>query len=214
MQTKLWLIRHGETHWNAGSRIQGSTDIPLNPTGLRQAQAVAGWMQPQEIQAVYSSGLQRAQQTATPLAISKGLSVDIHVNLAERNFGEFQGLTPDEIYRRFPEKYTSWQSREPDFCPQDGESLTDFYSRVRDAIQVIIARHAGETVAVVTHGGVLDIVYRIANQLSVQLARNWSIGNAAIHQARAIGDQIEILRWGIQDHLEGQSVRDELGGIS
>ncbi len=97
---------------------------------------------------------------------------------------------------------------------EHAESSRVLASRVRDAIQVIIARHAGETVAVVTHGGVLDIVYRIANQLSVQRARNWSIGNAAIHQARAMGDQIEILRWGIQDHLEGQSVRDELGGIS
>lgn len=214
MKTTIWLVRHGETDWNASRRLQGSTDIELNAVGRAQADLVAGWFGPVGLDAIYASPLARTVQTAMPLVTQRDLSLQLMPELAERHFGIFQGLTPEEVSQQFPEGHRRWQARDPDFCPQGGESLRDFAQRVQTGLQGLISRHLGHSIAVFSHGGVLDIVYRFAKQLDLQAVRDWPLPNAGIQQLLACTQFVEVLDWGITDHLNGPTSRDELRGIS
>src|SRR6516164_6011110 len=139
MNTQILFIRHGETDWNRIKRIQGHIDIPLD--------------------AIWSSDLLRAQQTAQPIAAALGLPVQLTKGLRERNYGAFQGHDSDEISERFPDEYAHWQTRDPGFAPPEGESQREFYHRVLHALEPILAMHPGGRIACVAHGGVLDCVY-------------------------------------------------------
>ncbi len=214
MKTTIWLVRHGETDWNASRRLQGSTDIELNSVGHAQADAVARRLGVIGFDAIYASPLARTIQTATPLVAQRGVSLQLIPDLAERHFGVFQGLTPEEVLQQYPEDHLRWQARDPDFCPQGGESLRDFSQRVRAALQTLVSQHLGQTVAVFSHGGVLDIIYRFAKQLDLQVSRDWPIPNAGIQQLSASAHGIDVLDWGITNHLNGPTSRDELRGIS
>ncbi len=212
--TRLWLIRHGETDWNAAQRIQGRTDIPLNAAGERQAECVAEFLSAQTIHAVYSSDLSRAIQTATPLSKKLGLEVRQVSAFAERDFGIFQGLTSDEIAKAHPADYDRWQSREPSFAPAGGESLLLFRARVEAALESLVQQHLGESVAVVTHGGFLDMVYRLGVGVPMQKARDWKIPNAGIQEMILTPAKIEVVRWALVAHLDSLAVRDEVRGFS
>lgn len=212
--TRLWLIRHGETDWNAVQRIQGRTDIPLNATGEQQAQCVAEYFSQHTIHAVYSSDLSRAIQTASPLANRLGIEVRQNAAFAERDFGIFQGLTSDEIAKAHPTDYDRWQSREPAFAPAGGESLSRFQARVEAAIKGLVQRHSGESIAVVTHGGFLDMVYRLGFDLPMERARDWKIPNAGIQEILLAPAKIEVLSWAVVAHLDSLAVRDEVRGFS
>jgi probable phosphoglycerate mutase len=212
--TRLWLIRHGETDWNAAQRIQGRTDISLNATGEQQAQCVAEYLSQHTIHAIYSSDLSRAIQTASPLANRLGIKVCQDAAFAERDFGIFQGLTADEIAKAYPTDYDRWQSREPAFAPAGGESLSLFQARVEAAIAGLVQQHSGDSVAVVTHGGFLDMVYRLGFGLPMEQARDWKIPNAGIQEAIASSTKIDILCWAMVAHLDPLAVRDEVRGFS
>jgi len=169
---RICLIRHGETDWNAERRLQGHLDVPLNETGLAQADAAARHLADERFAALYSSDLLRTRQTATPLERRLGRAMIREPRLRERHYGCFQGLTYDEAAQRYPQDYARHKAREPDFAlPGGGESLIEFHHRIAAALAEITARHGGERVAVVTHGGVLDIIHRFASGLP--LAKRW-----------------------------------------
>jgi len=210
----IWLVRHGETDWNASRRLQGSTDIELNALGQRQAESVAQHFRTIRFDAIYSSPLVRTAQTALPLARQQQLPLLQETALAERDFGVFQGLTPDDIAAAFPDDFRRWQAREPDFCPLHGESLRDFQTRVKGVLEKIARAHSNQTIAVFSHGGVLDIIYRLAKRLDLQVPRDWPIPNAGIQRLVGSPASFEIVEWGIIDHLRGPTARDELPGIS
>lgn len=212
--TTIWLVRHGETDWNTGSRVQGTTDIPLNAIGVAQAQLVAKRLATFSLDAIYSSPLSRAMQTAMPLADQLGASVHPVPGLAERDFGSFQGKTPDQVAIDDPLGYQRWQTRDPDFIPTGGESLAQFRDRVAKALDDVIQSRLGQTIAVFTHGGVLDMIYRLANDIALDAPRAWPIANAAIHHLIGAPGLVRINTWGILDHLGGQMGRDELRGIA
>ncbi len=214
LTTTIWLVRHGETDWNTGSRVQGTTDIPLNATGLAQARLVAQRLVTFSLDAIYSSPLSRAMQTATPLADQLQLSIQPVAGLAERDFGSFQGKTPDQVAQEDPEGYQRWQTRDPDFVPTGGESLVQFRDRVARALDDVVQARLGQTIAVFTHGGVLDMIYRIANDLDLHAPRAWPIANAAIHHLIGTPGLVRIETWGMLDHLGSQAGRDELRGIA
>ncbi len=212
--TTIWLVRHGETDWNTGSRVQGSTDIPLNPTGLTQARLVANRLVTFPLDAIYSSPLSRAMQTAMPLAEQLGFSVHAVAGLAERDFGNFQGKTPDQVAQEDPVGFQRWQTRDPNFIPAGGESLEQFRDRVAIALDELIHARLGQTIAVFTHGGVLDMIYRLAHDIALDAPRAWPIANAAIHHLIGAPGLVQINTWGILDHLGSQTGRDELRGIA
>jgi len=150
----IYCVRHGESVYNAEGRIQGQSDVPLSDLGLRQSQAIARALAELPIEAVYSSPLRRAMQTAEPLAACLGLVVQTDPRLMEINAGVFQHRLRAELPDLFPEAYSRWLSGEPDFVIPGGESRRDLMRRGREAFETI-ARSGHQHVVVVTHGGLL-----------------------------------------------------------
>ncbi len=150
----IYCVRHGESAYNAEGRIQGQSDVPLSELGLRQSEAVAEALAGLPIQAVYSSPLRRALQTAEPLAARLGRSVETDPRLMEIHAGVFQGRLRSELAELFPEAYARWLAGEPDFTIPGGESRRDLMRRGREVFEAI-AQSGHEQVAVVTHGGLL-----------------------------------------------------------
>lgn len=204
--TRILAIRHGETSWNADLRIQGHTDIDLNERGRQQARRLAGVLSAEPVQAVYASDLARARDTALAVASAQGLHVTQHAGLRERGFGSFEGRTFDEIGTLWPEQALAWRKRMPGFAPPGGESLLEFRERVLGAIAAIAARHVGEQIVCVAHGGVLDLLYRAATGLDLQAPRTWQLPNTAINRLLWTPDRdgggLSLVGWGDVRHLE------------
>jgi probable phosphoglycerate mutase len=201
--TRIFLLRHGQTAWNAEARIQGQLDIPLNVTGLWQAERLALALQGEGIQALYSSDLQRARQTAAPLAAATGLAVQQDAALRERGFGRFEGHTYADIEAQWPEDTLRWRLREPDFGPGGGEPLQAFYDRSVQALLTLAERHAGQTLAVVAHGGVLDCLYRAAARIDLRAPRTWQVPNAGINRLLHNPEGLTLVGWNDTAHLDG-----------
>lgn len=200
--TRLVVIRHGETAWNAALRIQGHTDIPLNETGRWQAERMAAALADAGLSAVYSSDLQRAAQTAAPLARAAGLAVQHDSGLRERHFGVFEGATFQEIEQRWPEDARRWRQRERGFAPGGGETLQDFYQRCVAAAMRLAALHPGQAVALVAHGGVLDCLYRAATRIALDAPRTWQLGNASINRLLHSPEGLSLVGWNDTHHLD------------
>lgn len=209
---RICFVRHGETPWNAERRIQGHTDIGLDREGVHQAILAARWLAalPERPTVLYSSDLLRARMTAEHLARKLELPVRLAPELRERRYGFFEGLTYDEARARHPEDYAAFEHRLPDYAfPHGGESLVTFFARVTARLQAIAAAHAGETVAVVTHGGVLDIVNRFVRGNPLELPRDFHIPNAGLNWVTADAAGWRIDAWGDTRHLDHGAL-DEL----
>lgn len=193
--TRICLVRHGETAWNADRRIQGQIDSPLNETGIAQAEATARWLSTVSFTSIYSSDLQRAQRTAEIIAAHHTLPVQVHGGLRERMYGKFQGLTYAEAEQRYPKAYKRFHARDPDESFRSGESLSEFSRRVGAALLSIGEVQPGATTLVVAHGGVLDIAYRMATGLPLAAPRDFSISNAGVSWIAFADGRWELLSW-------------------
>ena len=199
--TRLLAIRHGETDWNATARIQGHTDIALNATGRWQAECLARALAAEPLEAVYTSDLVRARDTAAPLARTTGAPLVHDAGLRERCFGRFEGATFDEIERRWPDDAARWRAREPDFTPGGGEPLAGFYARCVAAVDRLARAHRGGLIALVAHGGVLDCLYRAANGAGLRAKREWPLANASINRLLHTDEGLVLLGWNDVQHL-------------
>ncbi|MDE2617116.1 MAG: histidine phosphatase family protein [Burkholderiales bacterium] len=200
--TELILIRHGETDWNRELRFQGQLDVPLNAIGLEQARRVADRLALQPVHALVSSDLQRALQTAQALAQRAGYAAPLSESgLREQHFGMAEGLRAPDIQARHPQAWAQWVRFDEHYAFDGGECTRDFHVRVLGVLRALAQRHAGQTLAVVTHGGVLDMVYRSALGLSLSGPRVSEIPNAGINRVRLQGEAIEILDWADTRHL-------------
>ncbi len=207
--TRILAIRHGETAWNVDTRIQGHLDIPLNDTGREQARRLArALLERGPIDAIHSSDLSRALQTARTVAEATGAPLAVSAGLRERCFGDLQGRTFAEISAAMPSVAERWRRREPDWVPPGGgESLIMFRERVTAAVWALAARHPGQTLALFTHGGVLDVLYRAATGLGLQAARTWQIGNTAVNRLLWTPDSgLTLVGWADTTHLEDESL--------
>jgi probable phosphoglycerate mutase len=200
--TRILAIRHGQTAWNASGRIQGHTDIALDALGHWQAQRLAEALQGEPLHAVYSSDLARARQTAAPLAAAAGLPVQVDTGLRERGFGSFEGLDFAQIEQRWPEQAARWRRRDADFGPPGGEVLREFRERVAAAVERLAAGHRGQCIALVTHGGVLDLLYREATRLALDAPRSWQLGNAGINRLLHGAQGLVLVGWSDVNHLD------------
>ena len=200
--TRIIAIRHGETAWNAETRMQGQLDIPLNAVGRWQAERAAAALADEGIDAIYSSDLRRALETAQALgrACAKPLVADI--GLRERCFGVFEGLTFDEVGARWPEQSRRWRQREPDFAPEGSESLRQFSARCVATATRLVKAHPGQTVALVAHGGVMDCLYRAATRIDLQSPRSWLLGNASINRLLYASQGFTLVGWSDTRHLD------------
>jgi 2,3-bisphosphoglycerate-dependent phosphoglycerate mutase len=199
--TRVVAVRHGETDWNAQLRIQGHTDIALNERGRWQAARLAQALVDEDVQAVYSSDLQRAHATAHAVATVAGLKVQAELGLRERQFGSFEGLTFAQVEAQWPDDARRWRQREPDFAPGGGESLSAFYARCVAACAALAARHRGQTILLVAHGGVLDCLYRAATRVALDAPRSWQLGNAAVNRLLHSEAGFTLVGWNDDRHL-------------
>ena len=204
--TRVLAIRHGETAWNVDGRIQGQLDVPLNDTGRWQARRLGRAVSDEPIAAVYSSDLKRAFETAQAVAAASGRPVATDTGLRERHFGAFEGLSYDEINRRWPEQALRWRKRDPDFGAEGGETLRAFAERAVATVARLAARHPGETIAVVSHGGVMDCLYRAASRIDLQAPRSWQLGNASINRLLYTPEGFALIGWSDTFHLDDDTL--------
>jgi 2,3-bisphosphoglycerate-dependent phosphoglycerate mutase len=200
--TRILAIRHGQTAWNADSRIQGHTDIALDAVGEWQAERLAQALAGEELQALYSSDLTRARQTAAPLAARTRLELRIDPGLRERAFGEFEGLSFAQIERRWPDQAEAWRRRDPDFGARGGEVLRAFRDRVVATVERLAQAHPAQSIALVTHGGVLDLLYREATRLALDAPRSWQLANASINRLLHSGEGLVLVGWADVGYLD------------
>lgn len=200
--TRILAVRHGETDWNRDTRIQGHTDIALNEHGQWQAQQLAQALRDEPIAAFYASDLSRALVTAQAVARWHNLPVSTHTGLRERCFGRFEGHTWADLETRWPEDALAWRKRVPHFAPPGGESLLQLQARVVAAVSELAARHPGEQVLMVAHGGVLDILYRAATRLELQAPRSWELTNTAINRLLWTPEGLSLVGWADTSHLQ------------
>lgn len=200
--TRLCLVRHGETAWNAEGRVQGQVDVPLSAVGLAQARAVAAALAGERFAAIYSSDLTRVRQTAEPAAGRLGLPLALDAALRERHYGMFERHTYVEVRERYPAEYARFRDKDLDFDFVSGESLRAFAARALACVAALIERHAGESILVFTHGGVLEMVYRHASGRTLSSARDFELPNAALNRVEARPGAWRVDAWAEVAHLE------------
>lgn len=202
----LWLVRHGETDWNRELRFQGHLDAPLNALGQQQAQRLGLHLAAQGPRPLLASDLLRTRQTAQPLAGQWQTPALPERLWREQSFGVIEGLTFAEVQARHPQVIEGWRQHDPDFAPEGGESRRQFHTRVMQAVQSLLERCSQEgwrAPVVVSHGGVLDMIYRSATGQSLAGPRQCPIPNAGLNHVRTDGVRFEIVQWAQTDHLEG-----------
>ena len=204
--TELILIRHGETDWNVQGRFQGQIDVPLNAVGLSQAGLMAERLAQERVDALYSSDLLRTRQTAAPAAAKLALDAAMDAALREQHFGILEGMSFDEVQARHPDELAAWMRHDPDYALPEGESVRVFHARVVGAVRALAARHPGQRLAIVTHGGVLDMIFRTVHALPLVGPRTCPIPNAGLNHLRLRGDELEIVRWADDAHLAALAV--------
>ncbi|TCS33524.1 putative phosphoglycerate mutase [Paucimonas lemoignei] len=211
--TEILLIRHGETDWNTERRLQGHLDVALNAEGVRQAQALGQALRGEALDAIFSSDLSRARQTAEAIAAGRGVPVQIESGLRERCYGAFEGLRHDDIRQRYPEAYAAWQARELDARmppgERSGETLREFSARAVGALVGLVVARQWRRIAVVSHGGVLDCICREARGLGWEMPRDFDIRNASINRLHWNGTALQVVEWGDIAHLR-QEALDEV----
>ena len=203
LSTRIIAIRHGETAWNVDARIQGQLDIALNDKGRWQAQRLARARAAQEpMAALYCSDLLRAWDTAQSIADATGLPVVTAPGLRERGFGRFEGKTFAELERGWPDETARWRRRDPLWAPPEGESLLAVRDRVLGTTHALAARHLGEQIVLVAHGGVLDVFYRAATRQDTSAPRTWELGNASINRLLWTPQGLSLVGWSDTAHLD------------
>jgi 2,3-bisphosphoglycerate-dependent phosphoglycerate mutase len=209
-EARILLVRHGETQWNRAGRIQGyHADSPLTATGGEQARALGERLAREGIDALYSSDAGRTRETAEPIGVATRLPVVQDKALRERNYGAFEGRNFTEIEVEFPVEFGKFRTRDPHYAPPGGESAAQFRDRVMTVLQGIAARAVGRRVAVITHGGVLGVLYRQAMSIPLEAKRSYSLANASLNHFRFADGRWLLDAWGDVSHLPAESL-DEL----
>ena len=209
VSTLLTLIRHGETVWNREEKQQGILDSPLTESGIQQADATVPVLKKMTFDVVYSSPLGRALSTAEILNSAIGADIEVEDDLQERNLGILQGLTIGEFKLKFPEEFNRFATWDPDFVLPEGESSRQRYNRGNACIQRIADRQAGDRVLLVTHGGIIDGVFRRLFNIPLSRPRNYSLYNCAINAIEVDGGEWRLHTWGNISHLTSIGVRDD-----
>ncbi len=207
--TVLTLVRHGETEWNAAGRIQGHLDIPLDDTGLAQAAAIGERLGGEAFDAILSSDLERALQTARPILRHSEETLVRDARLRERHLGVLQGLTGEEAAIRQPLAWRAFKARNPAATLEGGETLAEFSQRVVGLIKELLRAYLGGRLLLVTHGGVLDAAYRHATGMPLNAARDFPIYNASVNVLRHRDNVWIVQSWGDVSHLSRGLAMDD-----
>jgi len=168
MNTRVYLMRHGEVQNGGEKRYNGHIDIDITEQGVTQMQRLADMLSEKPLSAIYTSDLIRAARGAEIIAERKGLSYTRVRELRERSVGAWEGLTAEEIKERYPEEYAAWRSDFLNYRPPRGECLLDVRDRILPVYRDLVDRHAGQEIAVLLHGGVNRIILADALGLNIR----------------------------------------------
>ena len=210
MRTTILVIRHGETEWNKNGIFQGQLDSPLSSVGLKQAKAVAAALEEEQVDFIYSSDLGRAMSTAKIIADPHNIEVIPDPRLRERHLGVFQGLDKKSIDEKYPEELERYKSGDPDHIILKGESSRQRYQRSTSRFLQLAEEHAGSSLILVTHGGVLRGILEMVLELPQNGLRHFSLLNASIARFSYVRGHWMMDSWGETCHLKGLAKRDDL----
>lgn len=199
--TRFIVVRHGQTQWNLEARIQGHRDSALTEAGVRQAQAIAARLATESFDVLVASDLGRAQYTARAIADRTGHAVFTDPRLRERNYGAAEGLTYGELDVQFPDVFSKVRPVDPDFEVPGGETRRAFHDRVKDAFEALAREQAGKRIAVVCHGGVMAMLYRIIHGLGLAAPHPIPIVNASYNALAYARGAWTVEAWGDTAHL-------------
>lgn len=187
-ETRLWLLRHPEPDASVAEHCYGSLDVALSERGIRHARVIAGELGPEALSAIYTSPLQRCAEAARILADRRPAMPVVVDALRELDFGEFEGRSYADIEKYHPDLYRQWMERPDEVRFPGGDSLEDLQARVIPAVRDLRLRHAGESVAIMTHGGVIRVL--LADALGMAPSHLFRIGQryGAINLIRYFGD--------------------------
>lgn len=208
LSTTICFVRHGETDWNAERRMQGHIDIPINAIGIDQAKRLASTLakSSHRFDAIYASDLQRAHATAHVIADAFSQAVTIHPNLRERHVGQLQGLLLNEAPERVPQVWQRHVARELEYDLEGGESIVQFHARMRSVLDHFLAAHRGQRILAVSHGGSLDMVYRVVTGQSLSAERVAVVPNTSLNWICHDGTAWSIEQWGDTSHLKNEAL--------
>lgn len=210
MTTRFVLLRHGETRWNLEARIQGHEDSELTAAGVAQARALAQRMKDEDFDLLLASDLGRAMSTALHIAEITGHEVRPDARLRERHYGECQGLTYGELDHQFPDLFSSVREVDPDFPVPGGETRREFHDRVKSAFESLAREHPGRRLVVVSHGGVLAMLYRAIHRIPIGTPRPIPIRNGSYNALAWERGAWRIEAWGDTAHLPAGAAFNEL----
>ena len=208
--TRICFVRHGETNWNAERRMQGHIDIPLNANGISQAERLANALirVKHSFDVIYSSDLERALHTANAVARALSLDVQITPRLRERNVGKLQGLLLAEAPALLPEIWQRHITRELDHDLGGGESIRTFHQRMQNTLELFLSEHRGQSVLAVSHGGSLDMIYRIVTQQALDAERVAVVPNTSLNWITHDGSTWSVECWADTSHLSESALDD------
>ncbi|MCK5250037.1 MAG: histidine phosphatase family protein [Spirochaetaceae bacterium] len=201
IETTLVLIRHGETEWNRSGRYQGHADSPLTTRGLAQARAVAYALDGKRFDAFYSSDLGRAKRTASIIADKVGRRFLTDSRLREQHYGLMQGHDGKGARELDPGFFESLSGGDADYVPKGGESRRQRHERAIEALADIAGHHQGGMILVVTHGGIVDSLFRETLGIPHDSPRRYSLYNAAVNRFGFIDESWTLRLWGEVSHL-------------
>lgn len=206
MTTRLILVRHGETDWNLEGRYQGQADPPLNERGREQAKLLAERLRGEGIEAIYTSDLSRAYETAKIIAEAVGQEVKALEALREVDTGLWTGLTFEEVEKRYPEHLKEWLADPLRVKRLEGESSLELFERSKAAVKEIVEAHPNETVLIVGHGGNIKCVVLdglgVGADRAIEIASRFGADNASLHILHYDGDGVVIQSINDTCHLD------------
>lgn len=181
---RLILVRHGQTEWNAGGRYQGQSNVALSDTGRKQARFLAERFPVRQLDAIYTSDLDRAKETAECVGKRLGLTVYQEKAFRELSFGDWEGLTYQEISSRWPEEAEKLFTAPDELVIPHGETFRDLQKRALDKIYSLYEQHIDQTVAVFAHGAINKTI--LAGLMHIPLHYLWSLrqDNTAVNILR------------------------------
>jgi probable phosphoglycerate mutase len=199
--TRLIIVRHGETAWNLEGRYQGHADSSLTETGISQAHLLSERFAREPFSTLYSSDLGRARETAQIIATRTGRELRLDTRLRERGLGVMQGLRRIEFQQRMPDDYTRFASGDWDYAPAKGESSRLSVQRFIEALTEIATNHTGQTIGVITHGGVLGNFLRVVIGVGSEEPRRFKRFNGSWNVFSFEGGRWLLDTWGDVSHL-------------
>ncbi len=200
---RWFIVRHGETEWNAQGRIQGHTDISLSERGIQQAKLVGQRLAGVSLDVAYSRDLARSAETARNILENRTVPLHTTARLREFNKGVFEGLTPEETGQQYPELFEASQVNDLDFAPPGGETIRETSARMNAIMTELRRRHPDENVLIVGHGGALRAGFVALMELPLEANWRFTMTNCGLSVLDIYPNNAVLRLYNDSSHLDG-----------